>query len=246
MALVLRPITYTLPNMTVDASITDPDLRGSRRAAETAYDQMKRRILDNEYAPGAQVLEQTLADDLGMSRTPVREALMRLAREGLVEVVPRHGMRVLPISPDDMREIYQVLASLEPAATEILAARRPTAQEVAPLAQACDAMEAALERDDLLGWAKADECFHFALVNLCGNRRLAAMVMTVWEQSHRARMFTLRLRPKPVESTREHRAVLQAILAGEPERARELYRRHRERAAIGLLDIINKFGLSRL
>ncbi|MFC7397988.1 GntR family transcriptional regulator [Chelatococcus sp. GCM10030263] len=227
-------------------AIVEPTPKASPRSAETAYRRVKQRILDNVYAPGTQVLEQVLADDLGISRTPVREALVRLAQEGLVAVVPRHGMRVLPLSPDDMREIYEVLTSLEPTAIALLAARHPSAAESAPLVEACAAMEAALARDDLDGWAKADERFHLGLVELCGNRRLAAMVMTVWDQSHRARMFTLKLRPKPIKSTREHRAALQAILDGDADRARELYRRHRERAAVDLMSIIERYGLTHL
>ena len=73
---------------------------------DAAYQGIRRRILDNVWAPGFQAMEQEVALELGMSRTPVREALIRLAKEGLVEVVPRRGMRVLPVSPTDMREIY--------------------------------------------------------------------------------------------------------------------------------------------
>jgi DNA-binding GntR family transcriptional regulator len=228
-------------------SLSDP-LSGKsvERSAHVAYTKIKQRILDNDYAPGIAVLEQALADDLGLSRTPIREALVRLEQEGLVQVVPRHGMKVLPLSPKDMREIYEIMISLELTATDLLAKRRPSKEEIAPLMQACDDMEAALERDDLRAWASADERFHFSLVELCGNRRLAAMVMGVWEQSHRARMFTLRLRPKPVDSTREHRDVVNAILAGDAVRARRLYRDHREKASNGMVAIIEQFGLTRL
>ena len=96
------------------------------RATE-AYAALRRRILDNVYPPGHQVLESELADELGISRTPMRETMMRLAAEGLVEVVPRHGMRVLPVSPGDMAEIYVVLTALESTAAELLASRRPSA-----------------------------------------------------------------------------------------------------------------------
>ncbi|MFG1361074.1 GntR family transcriptional regulator [Xanthobacter pseudotagetidis] len=122
----------------------------------------------------------------------------------------------------------------------------PPSAEIAPLVEACDAMAAAMERDDLDAWARADERFHLSLVELCGNRRLAAMVMAVWEQSHRARMFTLRLRPKPTDSTREHREMVEAILAGDPSRATRLYRAHREKASGQMVRIIEQYGLTRL
>ncbi|MBM6594023.1 GntR family transcriptional regulator [Microvirga pudoricolor] len=220
--------------------------RSPERSAQVAYAKIKQRILDNDYAPGIAVLEQALADDLGLSRTPIREALVRLEQEGLVQVVPRHGMKVLPLSPKDMREIYEIMISLELTATDLLARRRPSETEIAPLMQACDDMEEALSRDDLKAWARADERFHFSLVELCGNKRLATMVMGIWEQSHRARMFTLRLRPKPVDSTREHRDVVNAILKGDATLARQLYRNHREKASDGMIAIIEQFGLTRL
>ena len=90
---------------------------------DEAYQKLRLRILNDELPPGAQALEQEIADALGISRTPVREALIRLEKEGLVEVLPRRGMRVLPLSPTDMREIYELLYSLEPTAAARMAAQ---------------------------------------------------------------------------------------------------------------------------
>lgn len=217
-------------------------------AADQAHAAIRRRILDADWAPGASVLEGEIALELGLSRTPVREALVRLQQEGLVEIVPRHGMRVSALSPADMREIYQVLTSLEPTAAELLAERRPSRAELAPLHDACEAMAASLRgpAPDLRAWAAADEDFHAGLARLCGNRRLAAMIMTVWDQAHRARMFTLPLRPLPRISTDEHRAVLEAIAAGEPARAAALYVAHRRRGGAELMAIIEKHGFRQL
>ena len=218
---------------------------GNRRrtSTEATYLRIKRRILDNEFPPGFQILEQALALRLGVSRTPVREALIRLQNEGLVEVIPRHGMRILPLSLDDMKEIYEILSSLEPLAAELLARRKPSAAELAPLEEASSAMARALMANDLDAWAKADEAYHLRLLELCGNRRLSAMVMACWDQAHRARMFTLRLRPRPERSTREHLAVVAAIRRGDADAARDLYRRHRERGGRELLDILRRYHL---
>lgn len=219
----------------------------SPRSAETAYARLKQQILDNHYPPGAQILESEITAELNASRTPVREAFVRLEQEGLLEIVPRHGVRISALSPDDMREIYEVLMSLEPTAVELLAARKPGRAELASLIEACDAMEAALQGEpDLRAWAAADEAFHLNLARLCGNKRLAAMIMTVWEQAHRARMFTLTLRPLPVKSTAEHRAVVEAILAGDGVRAREIYHAHRKRGGNELTAIIERHGIQRL
>ncbi len=209
----------------------------------TAYDMIRRRILDNTYPPGHQALESALALDLGISRTPVREALVRLANEGLVAVIPRHGMRVLPVLPVDMSEIYIVLTALESAAAEILAQRRPTAAELKPLEDATRDMKRALKADDLDAWAKADERFHQGLVELAGNRTLMEAVQRVGDRVHRARMFTLRLRPKPVRSTQEHTALLDRIRAGDAAGAVAVNRAHRERASRELIAIFERYRL---
>ena len=220
----------------------------ARRPSQTerAYREVKRRILDNELPAGTRMLEHELAALLGTSRTPVREALVRLANEGMVALRSRHGMRVLPVSADDMREIYEILTSLESTAAELAARRRVSAAELAKLEQAIAEMEAALARDDLRAWAAGDERFHLLLVDLGGNRRLRAMVHGVREQAHRVRMLTLGLRPRPSDSNREHAAVVAAIRRGDAEGARRLHRQHRARAARTLLGLLRAHGLTPL
>lgn len=214
--------------------------------ADQAHDAIRRRILDNVWAPGHRALEQEVALALGMSRTPVREALVRLQAEGLIEVVPRRGMHVLPVSPRQMREIYEVLTALETLAIELLARRQPTASELAPLVDATGDMDRALQADDLDGWAGADARFHADLIALAGNEILVAAAARLSDRVHRARMFSLRLRPKPVHSTAEHRALVEALLAGASDEAIRANRAHRERASGELLAIFERFRLSHL
>lgn len=213
---------------------------------DAAYDRIRRRILDNVWPPGHRALEQEVALELGMSRTPVREALLQLQNEGLVEVIPRHGMRVLPVSPTDMREIYEILTALECMAAELLARKKPTDAELQPLVDATDAMDAALKADDLDAWARADERFHAQLLELAGNRQLQATVLNYWDRAHRARMFSLRLRPAPVNSTREHMQLVDSLRAGDPEGAARVNRAHRERANRELLAIFERYKLAQM
>ncbi|MCG8595221.1 MAG: GntR family transcriptional regulator [Kiloniellales bacterium] len=213
---------------------------------DRAYREIKSRIMGNRYPPSLQVLEQDLALQLGMSRTPVREALIRLEKEGLVEILPRRGMRVVPIAPEDMRDIYEVLTCLEARAAERLAERRPPKAELVPLIAAVELMETSLDQDDLDTWAQADEDFHRLLLELCGNRRLATMAMTVFDLVHRARMVTLRMRPLPKKSSRDHRALIEAILAGESRRAYELHYQHRHQAMRLLTEILKRYNLQEL
>jgi DNA-binding GntR family transcriptional regulator len=223
-----------------------PKRTATTSLVDAAYEQVRQRILDNVWPPGHRALEQEVALALGMSRTPVREALMRLQAEGLVEVIPRHGMRVLPVSPADMREIYQILTALECMAAELLALRKPAAQELKPLVEATKAMDKALRADNLDAWAAADERFHAQLVDLAGNRQLQATVLNYWDRAHRARMFTLRLRPKPVNSTQEHMQMVDKLLAGDAAGAAAVTRAHRERASRELVTIFERYKLAQM
>lgn len=213
---------------------------------EGAYQGIRRRILDNVWAPGYQAMEQEVALQLGMSRTPVHGALIRLAKEGLLEVVPRRGMRVLTVSPTDMREIYEILTALESMAAEILAKRKPGEAELKPLIAATNAMAKALTKNDLDAWAAADEMFHEKLVVMAGNKLLTDAVMSYWDRAHRARMFTLRLRQTPFDSTQEHMALVQRIEQGDAAGASLVNREHRQRACLELLSIFEKFRLQQM
>lgn len=215
-------------------------------SAESAYRALKKLILDNELPAGSQLLEQEAAERLGMSRTPVREAMVRLEKDGVVEIRPRHGMRVLPVSSDDMREIYQVLTALESAAAEAVARRGVTPAELASLRALVTDMETALDRDDLDGWADADKRFHRLLVTLTGNQRLQQMVSQLDEQAHRARVLTLRLRPKPVNSIRDHARLVAAIARRDAERAHRIHHDHRIRAGEMLVDLLDRLGLKQV
>lgn len=211
-----------------------------------AYDHIRREIMEGTLGPNTQMLEQELAERLEMSRTPVREALIRLMREGLIEILPRRGMRVLPISVEDMGEIYEVVTILEARAAERLAEQRPTRKFLQPMIAANTAMRHALDAGDLLAWAEADDRFHAALTQLCGNRRLADMAATVSVQLHRARIATLHLRPRPSRSNQDHVALVDAILAGDSERAYQIHYQHRKRAMTLLMRILTEQNISAL
>ena len=213
---------------------------------EDAYDRLKAEILENRMPPGFQATEPEIALRLGMSRTPVREALLKLESDGLVELIPRRGARVLPISAEDMAEIYEILTALEPEAAAQLAKSGLERSAFGKLKSATSDMEKALKKDDLDAWAEADDRFHRKLLALHGNKRLSSFVTNLFDQAHRARMMTLRLRAKPVRSTEDHREILDAIIAGEAGSARRLFRKHRENAAAELLGILKEYRLPQL
>jgi DNA-binding GntR family transcriptional regulator len=215
-------------------------------SSEIAYGKLKAQILQNELTAGYQATEEEIARQLGMSRTPTREALMQLQNEGLVEVRPRHGMRVLPVSVDDMREIYDILTSLESMAAGQIAQKGLSDTELEELSSTVADMDAALKADDLVAWAEADKKFHSLLVSLHGNVRMQTLVNNFMDQSHRCRMLTLKLRPRPDESNADHAAVLDAIRRRDADAARRIHRQHREKSAAMLIDLLEYLGLKQL
>jgi len=215
-------------------------------STEMAYREIRRQILENELPAGFQITEQDLAAKLKVSRTPTREALLRLEGEGLVEIWPRHGMRVRRVSVDDVREIYEILTALEATAAALAAKRRPPPEQIAAMRASIKDMDDALKKDNFKAWAMADERFHRLLTEASGNSRFVEIVNTYFGQSHRLRMMTLGLRPKPVSSNRDHEAVVKAIAKGDSEAAQRIHRDHRVRSAEMMIALLTRHGLSNL
>ena len=207
---------------------------------ETALMQLKELLRTNRFVPGSTVPETEVANILGMSRTPVREALIMLQERGLIELVPRHGMRVLPIFHKDMKEIYEILTTIEPEVAGKLAKRKLSEQELKPLEQATIEMEKAIAKTDLFAWAVADDKYHQTLFKLHGNQRLSEFIEILHDQAHRARVITLQFRDNLEQSTLEHRENLDCLQNGNVKDARDLFRAHRERAGTELLELIKK------
>jgi DNA-binding GntR family transcriptional regulator len=215
---------------------------------EDAYAALKEAIRDNVFPPGYQGSEQEIAIRLGMSRTPVHEAIIRLQEDGLVRVLSKRGVMVCPLAPEDVREIYDVIIAIESMAAELLAAlpdseRRAVADE---LEKATLGMEQALRKADLLAWAAADDLFHRALVERCGNGRIRRIAQTVTDQAHRARMLTLKLRSKPTGSLAAHSRIISAIRKGKVADAHRHARDHRVAARDELIPLIVSFGIKHL
>ncbi|GAB5468294.1 MAG: GntR family transcriptional regulator [Rhodospirillales bacterium] len=215
---------------------------GAKSLAQQALSELRRMIIENELPPGSTHLEGELANLLKMSRTPVREAAVVLERLGLVEVRPRHGIRILPVFIKDMEEIYTLLTELESLAAVIVAEAGLSAAELQPLWDRIAEMEAALAVEDRRAWAEADSAFHSQLVALSGNSRLESVVATFTDQVQRARYMTLFIRRLPLRSNAEHRALVEAIAAGDAERARRIHRDHRIGAKNLMISLIEQAG----
>lgn len=202
-------------------------------------------ITNNELPPGSNYLEAELGEMLGVSRTPIREAAVILASRGLVEIRPRHGMRILPLTIADMVEIYDILIELEPLAAFKAAELAHPEKSLRVLDNSLLKMEDALRKEDRKAWAAADDHFHQRLVALSGSGRLMEVISMYSTQVHRVRLLTLYMRPLPHASNENHRALYDAIRKAEPERARDLHHEHRVQAKTLLISLLEQNNLSR-
>lgn len=215
----------------------------SKSNSQKAVDELRELIFSGELAAGSDHLETELAEMLGMSRTPVRDATLILASQGLLEVRPRKGVRILALSVDDMHEIYDVLTELESLSAARAAERNYSAIDLAPLAQTVTDMNAALTQENRNAWAHADEAFHNELVRLGGNTRIAGIVDNFNDQVRRARTLTLKLRPMPHKSSEDHANLLDAIARGDGKAAHQIHWNHRNSARKLMTDLLEQLGL---
>lgn len=202
-------------------SLTEPCLTASRRV----YLCLRERIVSMSMLPGERVVERDIADEFGTSRTPVHEAVQRLADEGLIEVVPRSGTFVARIPLDALEEANLVRHALETAIID-KAAARAGAGGVARLRAVLAEQEVAIAANDLRAFHRTDEGFHALLAELSGYPGVWPIIQQAKTQMDRYRQLTLPLEGRMAGVLEEHRAVVDAIEAQDPERARAALLEH--------------------
>lgn len=211
-----------------------------------AIEKLRDLIFSGQLGAGTDHLESELASRLGMSRTPVREALLRLESQGLLDVRPRKGVRITSLSSKDMAEVYDVLTELESLAAANAAQKGLSDTDLSDLTQTIADMDQALTDQNREAWAAADDAFHTELVRLGDNQRVRRIAEMMSDQVRRARMVTLYMRPEPTKSNDDHRDVVEAIRQGDPDRARAVHRQHRLGAKQMLIALIERHHLSSL
>ena len=213
---------------------------------EKAYGWLKSRIMSNRLAAGQTIDDREVAAELGLSRTPVREAIQALRREGFVEVIPSKGTRVAHITLADLRDVYQAITALEVQAVVLAAGRKPGEDELAPLRRAVADMIASRPLNDPTVWIGCDERFHRGLLILSGNRRIEQVGLDFRDYAQRAHLVASRLRPIPVASEQAHSELIDLIAAGDVEAARRSHAEQRRRGEVGLIGAVERAGITAL
>jgi DNA-binding GntR family transcriptional regulator len=196
--------------------------------ADQVYAVLRERIAGGEIERGSRLHQEDLAAEFGVSRTPVREALRRLAAEGLVDLFANRGARVATATDEQLRSSYETRLVVEPGAARISAQRR--------IAGPLKAMRAAMRAEEKAGRSsskhfKANREFHLALVEGTGNPQLVQFMEHVWIGRIGAKLYETQLNPDGLHADHEaHRAIADAVEAGDGEAAERLTRGHLERA----------------
>jgi len=206
-----------------------PDSRPVRNLTlrEQVLEHLREEILSSRLEPGAELNEVALSASLGVSRGPIREALGRLAAEGLVTVTPRRGAIVTKLTKQEFMDAYQVREALESLATRI-AVPRLSDDDRAELHRMSDEMRRLAEANDSDAFFEVNRRFHEKLVAASGNRRLQAMHEQLLGQMGRLLRKSADLRGGLGESAAAHEAILEAADAGDADRAARLMADHIE------------------
>lgn len=188
-------------------------------------ERLRQRIFAHEIPPGSWIDEQKLAEQYGISRTPLREALKVLASEGLVELKPRRGCYVTEISRQDLDDIFPLMALLE-GRCAFEAAQRARPAEIASLKEIHEQLENAARDGRIDAFFEANQAFHKRVQELSGNRWLLTVIQDLRKVLKLSRLHSLSLEGRLQQSLDEHRAILAAIVGKEATVAERLMHDH--------------------
>lgn len=188
---------------------------------DVVFNTLRQAILKGELKPGERLMEVQLANKLGVSRTPIREAIRKLELEGLVLMVPRKGAEVAEITEKNLRDVLEVRRALEELAVE-LACDRITKEEIQKLKDAAKELEVALQNDEVTVLAEADVRFHDIIYLATDNQRLIQLLYNLREQMYRYRVEYLKKKEVHEILLEEHRQIIESIEAGDKQKAKQM------------------------
>ena len=198
--------------------------------AQLAYDSIKNDIVTQKLKPGSFISEAEYAEKIGISRTPVREALKMLEKEGLLDIYPRKGAQIKSLTLEDILQIHDAAEAMECMVISRVAGEVARGQiaagELARIRELLRQMDAHLEKGNLSKWVQCDQTFHQQLIELCRNRHLAQFAH---DARNRMNMTLWFITPKYADraiSTRDHKVILEAVEAGDAAAAGEAIKDH--------------------
>lgn len=201
------------------------DLQSHKPLREVVYEQLKIQIMEGKIAPGTRMMEVNLAEEMGVSRTPVREAIRKLEKDGLVVIEPRRGAYASDISVKDIIDTLVVRENLEALAAGITATSI-TEEQIAELEQIAKDYEIAINSGDVEGMIDGDENFHKMIVIFSENKTLIQLSETVQELALRFRYLYYDDFSRYQAMPEEHQKIIDALKSGDPQNATRVAGNH--------------------
>ena len=204
---------------------------------DVVFNTLRQAILRGELKPGERLMEIQLANKLGVSRTPIREAIRKLELEGLVLMIPRKGAEVAEITEKSLRDVLEVRKALEELAVQ-LCCDKITKEEIRELEKAAEDFKTAIRNGGLTEIAEADVKFHDVIYMATDNQKLIQLLNNLREQMYRYRMEYLKSDEVYPHLISEHEAIIRHVEGKEKEKATEVVSRHIDNQVEGVVDTL--------
>lgn len=192
---------------------------------DVVFTTLREAILRGNLKPGERLMEIQLAKKLGVSRTPIREAIRKLELEGLVVMIPRKGAEVAKITEKDLNDVLEVRCALEELAVE-LACRNITAEQIERMKQLLDEFKSAMSGNDVTSIAEKDVAFHDVIFTSTHNRRLIQLISNLSEQMYRYRVEYLKNPQGHAQLVKEHEEIIDNLERKDVEQAKKNIKKH--------------------
>ena len=206
---------------------------------DVVFKTLREAILRGDLKPGERLMELQLAAKLGVSRTPIREAIRMLQQEGLVVTIPRRGAEVAAMTEKDMEDVLQVREALEILAVQ-LASEKITKEQIAELEERLKAFEQAVETAEVKQIAQSDIDFHDLIYTAAENPRLVVLLNNLREQIYRYRVEYLKDEKNYPRLIEEHRQIMQGLKERNEQYVVEMTKKHMDNQAVAVRNIIRQ------
>ncbi|WP_419726031.1 GntR family transcriptional regulator [Terrisporobacter petrolearius] len=210
-------------------SLTKLNLDNYKPLRDVVFENLRTAILEGNLKAGKRLMEVQLAEQLGVSRTPIREAIRKLELEGLVVMLPRKGAYVANMSFKDLIDVLEIRASLEGLAAS-LASERLRDEDIVELERVAKEFEKSVRETDIDTVLKKDVEFHEKIFLMANNKKLYHLITSLWEQVHRFRVTYVSNYEASLSLVDEHNRILEAIKSGDSELAKKYATEHIELA----------------
>ena len=182
--------------------------------SEDIAESIKTAIIKGKFKPGEKIPEGELAESMGISRTPLREAFRKLANEGFIQIIPRKGAVVADIDADEAINLYEIKSTLEGLAAR-LAARNMKPKDIDKLEKINNELKELIDKNDLESFYKVHTKFHEGFVKLCGNKRLIQMISNLNDHFNRFGIISLTLPGQFEQAIRQHAEIIEGFNSGD-------------------------------